>query len=365
MAGVVVTLQYEDLVAGKDLTAEILEAYGPGGVGLLCVSGVPGVDDARQALLPKARELALLDESILAKYEHPEAYYAVGWSRGREKFKGKPDVSKGSFYANPIMDDPSEGNADFLARYPFTRPNVWPEEVPDFEGSMKRACQIIVDVAKPIVQQIDKLVAATWPKNGTRLHDKTFVESRNVVSRLLHYYSVTDGATDGNWCGWHNDNSTITGLLPAMWLDEQTGEPASPQPGAGLVVEGRDGDQIALKPSPNTLVYQIGEAAQVLSGGAVHATPHMVRGHVCQPGGPKICRETLACFIQPHWDGELGPPEGASFDDIFKGRAESVLIPPLRQRLQKVPLTFGQLMNQSIPVYYSWNNDELTDKAVA
>ena len=47
---------------------------------------------------------------VLEKYERSDAHYCVGWSRGREKFKGKPDMAKGSFYANHMWDDPAQGD---------------------------------------------------------------------------------------------------------------------------------------------------------------------------------------------------------------------------------------------------------------
>jgi hypothetical protein len=48
----VVTLRYEDLIAGKDLTDEIFEAYGPDGLGALTISGIPGFVQQREELLP-------------------------------------------------------------------------------------------------------------------------------------------------------------------------------------------------------------------------------------------------------------------------------------------------------------------------
>ena len=34
----------------------------------------------------------------------------------KEKFKGKPDMAKGSFYANPLWDDPAEGDEAVRAK---------------------------------------------------------------------------------------------------------------------------------------------------------------------------------------------------------------------------------------------------------
>lgn len=40
------------------------------------------------------------------KYVHAKSVYSFGWSHGKEKLEGKPDIAKGSFYFNPIHDRP-------------------------------------------------------------------------------------------------------------------------------------------------------------------------------------------------------------------------------------------------------------------
>jgi hypothetical protein len=38
--------------------------------------------------------------------EHEPSMYNVGWSHGKEKLGDTPDFAKGSFYANPLYDEP-------------------------------------------------------------------------------------------------------------------------------------------------------------------------------------------------------------------------------------------------------------------
>ena len=57
-----VTLAYADLAAGKDLTADVLRAYGPSGLGALTVSGIPEYVELRERLLLLSYTLAHLPE---------------------------------------------------------------------------------------------------------------------------------------------------------------------------------------------------------------------------------------------------------------------------------------------------------------
>ena len=131
----VVVLDYEELVAGKDLSHLIAKAYGFDGIGLLTVKNVPGLIDARSNLLPLGRTFALLDETVQEKYVDEKSFYSFGWSLGKEKLEGKPDSSKGSYYANPQYDRPVE-DEELIKKYPgMASPNVWPsEDIPEFEG---------------------------------------------------------------------------------------------------------------------------------------------------------------------------------------------------------------------------------------
>jgi len=84
----------------------------------------------------------------------------------------------------------------------------------------------------------------------------------------------------------------------------------------------------------------------------------MVRGYASPARTPLISRETFALFIEPQWDAPLAPPSGIEYEAIFSGRDESGLIPPLRARLPRVPVRFGDLLRDSTQVYYAHNNPD-------
>ncbi|KAI0566418.1 hypothetical protein FGB62_8g114 [Gracilaria domingensis] len=110
---------FSDQSTDRDRVLDVIqEAFAPGAPGILLVSDLyQSFEHDRIKLFQGARALAKLPAEQLAPLELPHLQYAVGWSRGREKFQGVRDESKGSFYANPIYDHPSQGNADFDDKY--------------------------------------------------------------------------------------------------------------------------------------------------------------------------------------------------------------------------------------------------------
>ena len=152
-------LDYNDLMNGKDCSDQIERAYGEHGCGILTVKNVPGIIEARRSLLPLAKDFASLDDAIKLKYENKETFYSFGWSHGKEKLQGKPDVSKGSYYANPQYDEPST-DAELIKKYPaFLHPNIWPkEDLPQLEMAFKSLGRLIVDTGTLVAQQVQLIL---------------------------------------------------------------------------------------------------------------------------------------------------------------------------------------------------------------
>ena len=92
-----IVINYEDVCDENfDLSAEIEQAYGPGGLGALAIRGIPGFVEKKATFLPLAHTLGNLPEERLQKLEDEKSLYNAGWSRGREKLGDKPDTAKGS-----------------------------------------------------------------------------------------------------------------------------------------------------------------------------------------------------------------------------------------------------------------------------
>lgn len=74
-----------------------------------------------------------------------------------------------------------------------------------------------------------------------------------LQGRLLHYYAPAagaggDAAAPSQWCGWHTDHGSLTGLTSAMFLDAALQPVPCPDPQAGLYARTRRGAQQAACP---------------------------------------------------------------------------------------------------------------------
>lgn len=369
----VVQTDYSELISSNSdptVAPLVAKAFGQHGLGILAVRGIPeALAQARRELLYMSRSVALLSPETLAKYERPDLDFVVGWSRGREKFRGKVDTAKGSFYANALYADPAQGDPMLEAQYPSsTAEPAWPDADigANLSGCFRDVARAMYTISYHVLRHADSVVEAALSQRRRRLrtfwahkvrrrkrrlplYEVTHNRSRLHVGRLLHYYP---SVRQQNWCGWHNDNSILTVLAPPLYFDDDTGAEASAPPGAGLVVYAAPNKtvRVELPDDDRFLLFQLGEASQVLSGGALVATPHAVLPGASE--GRNVSRDTFAVFVEPNWNEPLSPPPGSGLKDVYADEHASDVIPPLRDRLRKVPVDFAQFLADSVREYY-------------
>lgn len=360
-----VCIDYEDLVSGKSLRQEVEEAYGFDGLGLLTVKNVPGIVNARKSLLPLAQEFAQLPEDIKVQYEHAQSWFSFGWSHGKEKLEGRPDVAKGSYYNNPVLDVPTT-DSNLIKTFPsYCSPNLWPDKhLPAFRPAFQTLGKLVVDAGKVLAERCDDYVASKSPayKKASPLMLTELIRNSTVhKARLLHYFPLTPEqlaqsteASQSSWCGWHNDHGSLTGLTSNMFLDSQGREVENPDPQAGLYVKTRTGGIVQVKFPGDHLAFQIGEAAQIHSGGILQATPHAVRGPSSQSKASGISRNTFAVFMQPLWNTSMHLPQDRTANDAGRGSTSEFLppgVPPLSVRWSP-DVDFGTFTNQTLVHYH-------------
>lgn len=112
-------LESQDPQVSKHVLSAIEAAFGSDSPGILLVNGLhlDYISD-RAALFSAGRALPALPPHELKRLEFGADNF-LGWSRGREMFKGKVDNQKASFYANPLYDHPAGGSNHLVEKYPY------------------------------------------------------------------------------------------------------------------------------------------------------------------------------------------------------------------------------------------------------
>jgi isopenicillin N synthase-like dioxygenase len=370
-------------------------------IGLIAVRGVPGFVTAKDRLFTMAHNLVRLPDHVLeGELSDPDSLYNAGWSFGKEKLGDRPDTAKGSYYFNPVADMP--GTEDDRAKYPLSYPiNRWPSEgaMPGFRDAARELGCILHRTVTEIARHVDALASASSLSYGSASPDllhSCMSRSDKVKARLLYYFphapdDDSPGETpkqqrlgDDSWIAWHNDSGFFTALAGDWYLDHSTGEriPAEDvDPAAGLYVASRNNGRILKVTIPEDCVaIQIGECTQIVTGGAVLATPHCVRGAASSGAGDGCCsctgehsiktravsRVSLAVFVDTVPSFLLRAPDGCDVDrdvlllqqvendDPAAGGGCRIRVPPLQERWKSQGMTFGDFLSATFRKYYEW-----------
>lgn len=299
-------------------------------MGIIIIRDLPAeYPQYRERLLKLAYQFGSLDETVRESYSDASSKYSFGWSHGKEIMNGLPDTLKGSYYANPVVEDAAV-TPEEKKRFPeYYGKNIWPKKdetgVENFEEAFKDLSRLIFKVGC-------ELAVACQPFASSHLVDSTLSladlirDSQTTKARLLHYFPPSSSSTFpaedepvDSWCGFHLDHSLLTGLCPALFLRRTAdGKPEiidSPSPASGLYIRTRGGQLVKVSIPASCLAFQTGEALEIATNGRLLATPHCVRvGSFSE--SDEISRESFALFMQPNTDQNLS--ESLTFGDFSK-----------------------------------------------
>jgi len=194
----------------------------PKSLGIVIVRDLPPSYIAyRERLLKLAYNFAKLDKNVREKYADPVSRYSFGWSHGKEIMNGTPDLLKGSYYANPVVDNVTVSPAQRDAYPEYYGENIWPNKgengVDGFEDAFKDLGRFMFNVGC-------ELAAACQPFALSYLSDSSMSlqnlirTSQTTKARMLHYFPPAPGIPSkkdepvDSWCGFHLDHSLLTGL---------------------------------------------------------------------------------------------------------------------------------------------------------
>ncbi|KAJ3559598.1 hypothetical protein NM688_g239 [Phlebia brevispora] len=302
-----VSISYQTLLSSpSSLVPSIERAFGsqPDCLGIIVVRDLPKTyGGSRERLLRLAYQFANLNECVRERFADEGSRYSFGWSHGKEIMNGRPDTLKGSYYANPIIDEP-DVSPELRNAYPeYYGNNIWPSDdvadVKGFEDAFK-------DVGRFVFSVGCQLAAACQPFASSYLTDSSLSladlirSSQTVKARLLHYFPPSPDAP------LPAENE------PAMYLrQEPDGSPSAvsaPSSTSGLYIRTRGGELTKVSIPEDCLAFQTGEALELATAGKLRATPHCVRVGGTK-GADKVSRETFALFMQPNTEQQLSRTE--------------------------------------------------------
>ena len=138
---------------------------------------------------------------------------------------------------------------------------------------------------------------------------------------------------------------SLTGLVPAMYMNSMGEQIDCPDQTAGLYIQSRSGDMVHVRIPALACAFQIGETSQIQSGGLLQATPHAVRSSTV----PGVTRESFAVFLEPEFDALLSIPPNKTLADCTVSNAIASLV-PLESRW-KPGQTFGDFCAATVAAF--------------
>jgi isopenicillin N synthase-like dioxygenase len=202
---------------------------------------------------------------------------------GGELTSGKPDIKEGIYFGEELgSNDPR-----VKAELPLHGSNLFPASVPE----LKTAATEFMDQAERSAHAIMEGVALSLGLDADYFR-RTYTANPTMLFRIFHY--PASQAAEGWGVGEHTDY----GLLTLLAQDDV----------GGLQVKTPEG-WIDAPPIPGTLVCNIGDMLDRLTGGVYRSTPHRVLN---SSGRSRL---SFPFFFDPAFDAHIVPLPGHNAHD--------------------------------------------------
>lgn len=200
---------------------------------------------------------------------------------GGELTSGRPDLKEGIYFGSELGADDER----VRAQLPMHGANLFPREVPD----MRDTVLSYLDAASLAARAVMQAIALSLGLDAEYFH-LTYTASPTILFRMFHYPDAT--ADPQSWSvGEHTDY----GLLTLLLQDDVGG--LQVKSGAGWV---------PAPPREGTLVCNIGDMLDRLTGGAYRSTAHRVRNVSGRD------RFSFPFFFDPAFDARILPLPGTA-----------------------------------------------------
>ena len=177
-----------------------------------------------------------------------------------------------------IGHEPASDGSD---PHPFP-PNVWPDEVPDFQPAFQALFDRLNETGVVLLHALAPLLGL--PEG----HFDPLVRKGTSILRVLHYPPLADGMDPtAVRSAQHEDINFLTIMVAAE--------------GAGLELLDRDGTWLPVHTEPTNLIVDSGDMLARMTNGLIPATTH----RVVNPAGPNVSRYSIPFFMHPTLDTSL------------------------------------------------------------
>jgi isopenicillin N synthase-like dioxygenase len=267
-----------DAGARRRAAAEIGEACR--GLGFFYAKGHAISDDTLDLLGGASRKFFALpeEEKLRIAMSRGGRAWRGFFPVGGELTSGKPDIKEGVYFGEELGTD----DARVKARLPLHGRNLFPDQVPE----LKPAVTAFMAEAEKSSHAIMEGVAMSLALDAQYFR-KTYTGQPTMLFRIFHYPASSADL------GWGVGEHTDYGLLTLLAQDDI----------GGLEVKTQEG-WIDAPPIPGTLVCNIGDMLDRLTGGAYRSTPH----RVLNTSGKS--RLSFPFFFDPGFDAHIVPLPG-------------------------------------------------------
>jgi isopenicillin N synthase-like dioxygenase len=208
---------------------------------------------------------------------------------GDELTAGRPDRKEGLYLGTELPPE----HPRVRAGWPLHGANLWPAEVPELRGAA-------LDYMAEATRAAHALMAGVSLSLGLEsdYFARHYTAEPTVLFRIFHYPPAAP-ATAGDDDSWGVGEHTDYGLLTLLAQDRH----------GGLQVRTPRDGWIDAPPLPGTLVCNIGDMLDRLTGGFFRSTPHRVLN---RSGRDRL---SFPLFFDPDFAAEMRPlPEHAVID---------------------------------------------------
>ncbi|MCP3136994.1 isopenicillin N synthase family dioxygenase [Pyxidicoccus xibeiensis] len=218
-----------------------------------------------------------------------------GWfPLGGELTSGRPDRKEGLYLGTEL----EAGHPRVKAGWPLHGANLWPAEVPELRPAALEYMAAVTRAAHALMKGMALSLGLE-----ADYFQRHYTADPTVLFRIFRYPAeAPPTAGDERWgVGEHTDY----GLLTLLAQDAQ----------GGLQVKTPRG-WIEAPPLPGTLVCNIGDMLDRMTGGIYRSTPHRVRNNVSGKD-----RLSFPLFFDPDFAAEVRPLPYADGADVDEDRA--------------------------------------------